>query len=180
MKLNSLRLIVPVTLLLLIVISASGCTANTQAPSNVSTPASPSPAATPEPSNKIALNVTGLVSNPLQYTIAQLNARPRFKANITFKDNISQDITGISLNALMDDMGIKPGATSAVFRSDDGYEVTMALSDIRASPDAMIYIGLGLPSCCSSDLLADDQMKLIVPGQPFKTWVSRLVTIEIQ
>jgi hypothetical protein len=109
----------------------------------------------------------------------ELRNYPSFNATVLFKDNNTYDVRGISLNRLLDDAGVVADATAIELIASDGYRESVSLGDVRASQDAMIHLGGGLPSCCASDSLSDDEIKVILPGLSFKTWASRLIAIEV-
>jgi hypothetical protein len=185
---NSLMLIA--LILLVPVALVAGCTSGSSAtdtPSATATPAATvTPAATakiptaaPVPGNNVALQIRGMVSHPVNYSIGELRSYPSFNATVLFKDNNTYDLNGISLNRLLNDSAVSADATSINLIASDGYLETVSLSDIRASKDAMVHIGGGLPVCCASDGLSGDELKAILPGLPFKTWASQLIAVEV-
>lgn len=177
-----------VLILLIPAVLVAGC-ASSPSSTATGTP-SPEPAststATPtavlsslNPGNDAALQIRASVSHPANYSIEALRQYPSFSAPVLFKDNNTYDLNGISLNRLLDDVGVMANATSVKLIASDGYEMSVGLQDIRASSDAMIHFGTGLPICCASDNLGDNELKVIIPGQPFKTWASHLTIIEV-
>jgi len=147
-------------------------------PSPAPTAASPSPAAAS--GDQLALQIGGKVSHPANYTLSELRSYPSFNASVLFKDNNTYDLNGVSLNRLLDDAGVAADATAIDLIASDGYRETVNLSDVRASRDAMVHIGGGLPICCASDNLKDNELKAILPGMPFPTWASHLIAIEVK
>lgn len=115
----------------------------------------------------LALNITGKVNTIKKMTLGDLRANPIVKYSVAYKDNTTLAGDGISLNKLLDKAVIKADATGIKFIASDGYNKTVSLADVRASIDAVIAFN------------DDGTLRVIIPGQPFNTWVSKLVEIEV-
>jgi len=176
-----IRRILPIAFCVLF-ITMSGCTSGGAGyVPNATAPTAASPTVSQAiAGNGFALTVKGNVDRPMQYTVSELKARPHVNETVDFKDNVTADLTGILLNDLLNDSMVRGNATSVTFSSNDGYVKTLALSDIRASPDSLIILGRQLPPCCPSEGETNETLKNVIPGQPYSTWVGKLVTIEVE
>lgn len=122
----------------------------------------------PDSSEPVALNITGKIDNAKKFRLSDLKSNPIVSISVPYKDNKTLNATGVSLNKLLDEAGVKSDATGVMFVAADGFNRTVKLSDVRAAQDSIIAIN------DTSGTLRD-----IVPGQAFNTWVDKLVTIEI-
>jgi DMSO/TMAO reductase YedYZ molybdopterin-dependent catalytic subunit len=114
---------------------------NTSAPSN------------PEASWR--LKIHGLVARPLEWTLAELRARPAMHQFITLScisNTVGGDLTGttrwsgVSLQQLLPELGLHPNATHLKIRSADGFYEVVALTAIREDGRVMLtYAWDGLP-----------------------------------
>jgi DMSO/TMAO reductase YedYZ molybdopterin-dependent catalytic subunit len=80
-----------------------------------------------------------------------------------------QEYEGVSLNALLDQAGVQPGATTLVFTATDGYTVEVALSDVRACPNSLVAFGE-----------TPGEFNVILPDLPTNTWAKQLARIEVK
>lgn len=142
-----------------LIVAISGCTQTT--PAATATP-------TPAPTGPVVLTVKGQVDNELALTMYELQKYESQTISVPGKDNVTESYTGISYNKLLDDAGIKSGATSVHMIGADGYNKSIELSSIRSTPDAIIAIN------------PDNSLKSVIPGQSKGAWVGQLVTIEIE
>ena len=101
------------------------------------------------------LRVGGLVEQPREFTLDQLRGYESLDQFITLEcisnpvagDLIStQRWTGVSVQRLLPDLGLRPNATHLLIRSTDGFYETVALEDIRNDERIMLCYGWnGLP-----------------------------------
>ena len=101
------------------------------------------------------LRIGGLVEQPLELTLEQLRGYEALDQFITLEcisnpvagDLIStQRWTGVSLQRLLPDFGLRGSATHLLIRSADGFFETVALDAIRSDPRIMLtYAWDGLP-----------------------------------
>jgi len=113
------------------------------------------------------LTITGMTENKKYLSLDDLKAMAQVNSTYVDKSNNTVEITGVSLNALLDSAAIQSGATEAVFTATDGYNKTISLTDIKADKNAVIVIG------------NDGSLKNYVANQPSNTRVSNLSTIKI-
>ena len=78
-----------------------------------------------------------------------------------------QDYEGISLNMLLDKIGVKDGAATLVLTAGDGFSSEVPLADVRACTGCLIAF---------TDNVGD--MMLVMPGLPSNAWVKDISTIE--
>jgi DMSO/TMAO reductase YedYZ molybdopterin-dependent catalytic subunit len=112
-----------------------------------------SPPSIPETSWR--LKIHGLVAKPLEWTLADLRARPAMHQFITLScisNTVGGDLTGttrwsgVSLQQLLPDLGLQPNATYLKIQSADGFFEVVALDAIRGDGRVMLtYAWDGLP-----------------------------------
>ena len=112
-----------------------------------------SPPSIPETSWR--LKIHGLVAKPLEWTLADLRARPAMHQFITLScisNTVGGDLTGttrwsgVSLQQLLPDLGLQPNATHLKIQSADGFFEVVALDAIRGDGRVMLtYAWDGLP-----------------------------------
>ena len=112
-----------------------------------------SPPSIPETSWR--LKIHGLVAQPLEWTLADLRARPAMHQFLTLScisNTVGGDLTGttrwsgVSLQQLLPDLGLQPNATYLKIQSADGFFEVVALDAIRGDGRVMLtYAWDGLP-----------------------------------
>jgi DMSO/TMAO reductase YedYZ molybdopterin-dependent catalytic subunit len=114
-----------------------------------------SPPSIPETSWR--LKIQGLVAKPLEWTLADLRARPALHQFITLScisNTVGGDLTGttrwsgVSLQQLLPDLGLQPNATYLKIQSADGFFEVIGLDAIRGDGRVMLtydWDGLPLP-----------------------------------
>jgi len=101
------------------------------------------------------LKIHGLVARPLEWTLADLRARPAMHQFITLScisNTVGGDLTGttrwsgVSLQQLLSDLSLQGNATHLKIQSADGFFEVVALDDIRGDGRVMLtYAWDGLP-----------------------------------
>ena len=112
-----------------------------------------SPPSIPETSWR--LKIHGLAAKPLEWTLADLRARPAMHQFITLScisNTVGGDLTGttrwsgVSFQQLLPDLGLQPNATHLKIQSADGFFEVVALDAIRGDGRVMLtYAWDGLP-----------------------------------
>ena len=97
---------------------------------------------TPVPGS-VVLTVSGKVANPMNLTMAQLQAYPLISKNVSYvkmgsTDTQYMNVTGASLSAILDNAGVWDNATIVVFTGSDGVWNNISISEILGDPNAMI------------------------------------------
>ncbi len=126
--------------------------------------------------NPVVLTITGNVNYPLSLTMSQLQAYPSLGVKKTYTShNVVQsiDVTGASLNALLDAVQPRSGTTTVTFIDQFGsspYTTSIPLSTIRGDKGSIIAINSP----------PDGSLRNVLPSQsgPGK-WVYDLDTIVI-
>lgn len=126
------------------------------------------------------LQVTGKVDRPLSLGYDDLRRLPRR----TTRDPIVcrgyfEDYTswaGASLEAVLDQAGLKPGAKELELVSADGYSASVSLAEARSGYAFLAYEwqGKALP------VFHGYPVRAVFPGQPGNRWVKWLVAIRVQ
>lgn len=101
------------------------------------------------------LKVTGLVEKPLALTLEQLRGYLPTDLFVTLScisNPVGGDLTGttrwtgVSLQRLLPDLGLKPGATHLMIRAADGFYEVVPLETVRKDPHVMLtYAWDGIP-----------------------------------
>ncbi len=100
------------------------------------------------------LTVDGLVDRPSDLSLDELRARPAISQAITLEcisnplggDLISTTrYTGIQLKALMNELGLQPGAQALFVSSYDGYFETVSMEDVLDEQTLLVYEMNGEP-----------------------------------
>lgn len=125
----------------------------------------------------VVLVVKGKVNKQLSLTKYNLSTKYPQLTESVFYDKQGTgaywlNLTGPSLNAILNDAGPAAGATSATFIGSDGFAQPISLSTIRG--DQKAFIGFHSPP--------DDSLRNILPGQSPSAheWVRDLVTIDVE
>jgi DMSO/TMAO reductase YedYZ molybdopterin-dependent catalytic subunit len=135
---------------------------------------------TPADINSYALNVTGLVNNPLELSYAQILAMPA----VTLKVGIycpsvtraADDWTGVPLSAILNAAGLTPDATEVYLIGADGYFTVLKLQYALASDVFLAYQTNG-------QALTEDRgypLRLIDGGSDGQDWVRWITSIEVK
>jgi hypothetical protein len=119
-------------------------------------------------SEPFVLNLTGITANAIGLKMSKLQSYPVKSLSVPYKNNTTLDVSGPSLNKLLDDYAKNTTATKIKFIASDGFNKTVNFADVRADQDAIIAIDQ-----------ATGSLRAIVPSQPYSNWVSKLSTIEL-
>jgi hypothetical protein len=114
------------------------------------------------------LNLTGITTNPIGLKMSKLKSYPVISKSVPYKNNTTLDVSGPSLNKLLDDYAKNVTPTKIKFIASDGFNKTLNYADVRADQDAIIAIDSSTGA-----------LRVIVPSQPYSNWVSKLATIEL-
>jgi DMSO/TMAO reductase YedYZ molybdopterin-dependent catalytic subunit len=124
--------------------------------------------AAPEP---VTLTVSGVVANELKLTDKALHAMTMVTLNLVHPKNGAMDYTGVRLNDILTQAGIKSGATTITFTASDGFTNDLDLATVQACTDCLVAF----------DPAAPGVYNLAMPGQTSgKAWINGLVSITIK
>lgn len=126
------------------------------------------------------LTVDGLVTNPLSLTYEELLAYPPITEVVllicafTFADNA--EWTGVPLNTILAEAGIKPEASKVDFYALDGYHISLSLETAQKEGVFLAYAvdGQVLPARHGYPL------RLVVKGQFGDRWIKWVERIEVR
>ncbi|HWM61265.1 MAG TPA: hypothetical protein VNN98_03895 [Rhizomicrobium sp.] len=133
-----------------------------------------------------SLSVTGLVSNPLHLSLAELRSFPAAHvtaAQASGRGPVALDCTGVAVSALLERASLSLGtqknaklARTLLIAGDDGYAVALSLGEI--DPDYGHAAPVIATDCGGKAL---DAPRLVVPGDGHAGRAVRgVVTIEVK
>jgi hypothetical protein len=111
-----------------------------------------------------AVKVSGKVTNQAGITVGRLEALGPVTLTLEHPKNGPGEYTGVRFSTLLPLWDVADDATTLDAVASDGYKVTIKLSDLTGSPDAMIAIDAG-------------KLNLAMPGLASKTWVKDIVSL---
>jgi DMSO/TMAO reductase YedYZ molybdopterin-dependent catalytic subunit len=124
------------------------------------------------------LVIHGLVQNPQNLTINEIQAMPKTTVNaqlicVDFPASpvANGNWTGVQLAHLLQQAGVNQTAVKVAFFADDGYATDLTVQDVM-NEDVIIAYELNGKSL-------QEGLRLVVPGRWGYKWISRLVTIEL-
>jgi len=124
------------------------------------------------------LLVRGLVQNPLNLTMNEIQTMPKTTVNeklicVDFpgKPIADGNWTGVKLAYLLQQAQVSETAIKIAFYADDGYTTDLTVQDATAENIIIAYELNGQP-------LAEG-LRLVVPGRWGYKWISHLTTIEL-
>lgn len=119
-------------------------------------------------SEPFVLNLTGITASPIGLKMSKLKSYPVKSLSVPYKNNTTLDVSGPSLNKILDDYAKNVTPTKIKFIASDGFNKTLNYADVRADQDAIIAVDQ-----------SSGALRVIVPSQPYSNWVSKLATIEL-
>lgn len=140
--------------------------APTAVPPTAVPPTAVPPTATPE---TVSLTVTGAVNNELKLTYSDLKAMKVVTLTLEHPKNGPTEYTGVRLNDILNEAGIKAGAGSVTLTASDGFTNEIDLATVQACADCLVAFDPASPGVYSAAM----------PGQSAKAWVKGLVTITV-
>jgi len=124
------------------------------------------------------LSVYGLVENPLNLTLADLEALPQTTeyATLYCVDPPTEAIaegnwTGVQLWTLLETAGVSPNATKVAFFASDGFTTDLPIATAQKSDIIVAYAENGIP--------LSNVLRLVVPGEWGYKWIDLLTTIQL-
>jgi DMSO/TMAO reductase YedYZ molybdopterin-dependent catalytic subunit len=130
------------------------------------------PAATPTPTlGPVTLTVNGLVNKELKLTDADLHAMNVVTLNLVHPKKGATDYTGVRLNDILNQAGIKAGAATVTFTASDGFTNDLDIATVQACTDCLVAF----------DPATAGVYNLAAAGQTSgKAWINGLVTITVK
>ncbi len=121
-------------------------------------------------SGPVTLTVNGLVNKELQLTDKALNKLPVVTLTLEHPKNGPTEYTGVRLNDVLNEAGIKDGATTVTLTASDGFSNDIDLASIQACTDCLV----------SFDPETAGVYNAAMPGQSGKAWVKQLTSISVK
>jgi hypothetical protein len=116
-----------------------------------------------------SLIITGAVRAPLGFTEADLRAWEVLEITAEHPKKGQEDYEGVSLNALLDLVGVQEGATKLFMIAADGYTSEIGLDEVRACTDCL----LGFTN-------TPEKFKMVMPNLPSSAWAKDVIQIEVK
>ena len=133
---------------------------------NVQSASTPTVAAVPE--NSGTLTITGMVNQELTLKDSDLRGMDIITISAQGK-NGPQDFQGVLLNTLLDNAGLKDGASKLTFIASDNYSTEVNLSDVRNCPTALLAF-MDTPGT----------YMIVLPDLPTSTWTKNVILVEVK
>ena len=133
---------------------------------NIPSTSTPTVAAVPE--NSGTLTITGMVNQELTLKDTDLRGMDIVTISAQGKNGL-QDFQGVLLNTLLDNAGLKDGASKLTFTASDNYSTEVNLSDVRNCPKALLAF-MDTPGTYMIGL----------PDQPTSTWAKNVILVEVK
>jgi len=133
---------------------------------NIPSASTPTVAAVPE--NSGTLTITGMVNQELTLKDTDLRGMDIVTISAQGKNGL-QDFQGVLLNTLLDNAGLKDGASKLTFTASDNYSTEVNLSDVRNCPKALLAF-MDTPGT----------YMIVLPDQPTSTWAKNVILVEVK
>jgi molybdate transport system substrate-binding protein len=114
------------------------------------------------------LAIGGMVNTPFTLTLDDFNKMNQIEVKATDKGGTEQTFKGVPIAALLEQAGVKSGATKVVFTGGDGYTAEVTVADLAADKEAIV----------TAD--ANGAFRNIIPTMMPMVWVKGLVKLDIQ
>ena len=108
-----------------------------------------------------------MVDTPLTLMLDAFNKLDQVEIKAKDKGGTEQIYKGVPIAALLEQAGVKSGATKIIFTGGDGYTAEITLADLQADKDAIIT--------------ADENgaFRNVIPSQMPKVWVKGLIKMDV-
>jgi DMSO/TMAO reductase YedYZ molybdopterin-dependent catalytic subunit len=124
------------------------------------------------------VSISGLVNQPLNFTLAALEAMPQttISASLYCVDSPTDAVEqgawqGVKLWTLINETGPKPEATKIAFHASDGYSTDLTI-DLAKSDNIILAYAI-------NDAPLSEVLRLVVPGHWGYKWISQVTSIEL-
>ncbi|NJD58210.1 MAG: hypothetical protein C3F13_05140 [Anaerolineales bacterium] len=118
----------------------------------------------------VTLTVNGMVNKELQLTDQALHKLPVVTLTLEHPKNGPTEYTGVRLNDILNEAGIKDGAATVTLSASDGFSSDIDLATIQACTDCLV----------SFDPETAGVYNAAMPGQSSKAWVKQLTGISVK
>ena len=131
-----------------------------------------------ENNNSWQISVSGLVSQPLNFTLANLQAMPQTNVITTLFCVSAPTIAleggtwqGVKLGTLLNQAGISSSATKIAFYASDGFSTDLTVDVAENDNIIVAYLLDGTP------LSSGEVVRLVVPGHYGYKWIDQITNI---
>jgi DMSO/TMAO reductase YedYZ molybdopterin-dependent catalytic subunit len=138
----------------------------TRITANIPPASTPTVAAVPE--NSGTLTISGMVNQELTLKDTDLRGMDIVTISAQGKNGL-QDFQGVLLNTLLDNAGLKDGASKLTFTASDNFSAEVNLLDVRNCPKALLAF-MDTPGT----------YMIVLPDQPTSTWVKNVILVEVK
>jgi hypothetical protein len=118
----------------------------------------------------VTLTVNGLVNKELQFTDQALRKLPVVTLTLEHPKNGPTEYTGVRLNDVLNEAGIKDGAATITLTASDGFSNEIDLATIQDCVDCLV----------SFDPETAGMYNAAMPDQSSKAWVKQLISISVK
>ena len=120
------------------------------------------------PAGEPVLKATGSVASEKAWTDAQLKKMEMVSADYTDKEGVTTTYTGVPILKLLDEAGIKDGATAVVFVASDGYTAETTLEELKACTNCIVAFN------------DDGTLRTVMPDFPGKLQVKGVTELQVK
>jgi DMSO/TMAO reductase YedYZ molybdopterin-dependent catalytic subunit len=134
-------------------------------------PEEPAAAEAGEPQMEVegSLVVVGLVDQAMGFMEADLRSMEVLQITAEHPKSGTADYEGVSLNTLLDLVGLQDGAATLVITAADGYGAEVNLDEVRACENCL----LGFTNTA-------EKFKMVMPDLPSSAWVKDVFSFEVK
>lgn len=120
------------------------------------------------PQGTPVLKASGNINAEKSWTDAQIKKLATVAAAYTDKEGVTTNYTGVPIMTLLDEAGVKDGATAVIFVASDGYTAEATLEELKACANCIIAV---------SD---DGTLRTVMPDFPGKLQVKDLTEMQVK
>ena len=121
-------------------------------------------------SGPVTLTVNGLVNKELQLTDSALHKMSAVTLTLEHPKNGPTEYTGVRVNDILNEAGIKDGAVTVTLTASDGFSADLDLATIQTCTDCLVTF----------DSATAGVYNAAMAGQSSKSWVKQLITITVK
>jgi len=120
------------------------------------------------PAGEPVLKATGNVTSETRWTDAQLQKMELVSADYTDKEGVTTTYTGVPILALLEEAGMKDGATAVVFVASDGFTSEVTLDELKGCANCIVAFN------------DDGTLRIVMPGFSGKQQVKGVIELQVK
>jgi len=120
------------------------------------------------PAGEPVLKATGNVASETRWTDAQLQKMELVSADYTDKEGVTTTYTGVPILALLEEAGMKDGATAVVFVASDGFTSEVTLDELKGCANCIVAFN------------DDGTLRIVMPGFSGKQQVKGVIELQVK